>query len=502
MRRTTLIVIMMVVLISAQAESTTWHIRADGTGDVPDIWTAILAASANDTLLLADGIYTGSGNGEVSYLGMPLVVRSESGDPHKCTIDCQGSDTNWRRGFVFYRGEGPASVLEGITIKNGYGYEGGGIWCWAASPTISNVIVLDNQAVLHGGGIYCGGGAAPDLANATFYGNAADRGGAVYCARSSSPAIDCSIISYSKRGCAVISEDIASMPEFASCNIYGNAGGDWEAPILGQFGVRGNISQDPMFCLDENPGRPYSLHSSSPCAHACQPGGGFIGAVGVGCWAGVEATVDIDPDVLNPRSRKGKLTCYIELPFGPDPEAIDVSTVMLNDSIPAEDHPTCVDDYDEDGLPDRMVKFSRDVVLATLEGFGIMEIGISGMADGTAFSGIDSIRVLDKHLKTTGSDEDGEDATHLRITVSSPNHIRDGLRIEFELSEPAQVSLAIYDARGRLVRRLIDEPKAADHHWTEWDGKDASAGKVAPGIYFVHLDDGRSVTTAKITLLR
>jgi hypothetical protein len=106
----------------------------------------------------------------------------------------------------------------------------------------------------------------------------------------------------------------------------------------------------------------------------------------------VLATIDVDPDTLNLKSRGQWITAYIELPEGYDVSDIDVSTVMLNTEIQAEIHPTEIGDYDTDGIPDLMVKFDRAEVMALLS-VGEATLTITGEVDGTPFEGSDTIRV-------------------------------------------------------------------------------------------------------------
>jgi hypothetical protein len=108
----------------------------------------------------------------------------------------------------------------------------------------------------------------------------------------------------------------------------------------------------------------------------------------------VPAIVDIDPDVLNPRSGGRWVTSYIELPEGYDPEDIDVSTVMVNEAVSAELSPTSVGDYDSDGVMDRTVKFSRPAVIGILPNGEYVEVRIMGQVGDNAFAGKDTIRVL------------------------------------------------------------------------------------------------------------
>ena len=111
----------------------------------------------------------------------------------------------------------------------------------------------------------------------------------------------------------------------------------------------------------------------------------------------VSATIDMDPDTLNLKSKGKLITAYVELPEGYDVADIDVSTILLEDTISAEAHPTEIRDYDDDGFADLMVKFDRSAVQGILEVGDEVEITVTGeLTDGTVFEGSDTIRVIDK----------------------------------------------------------------------------------------------------------
>jgi parallel beta-helix repeat protein len=112
----------------------------------------------------------------------------------------------------------------------------------------------------------------------------------------------------------------------------------------------------------------------------------------------LKATMDIQPDTLSLKSKSQWIILYIELPEGYDVADINVSTVMLNGTIPAEPSPTAIDDYDNDNVPDLMVKFNRTAVseLILSEGikYGNVTLTITGkLDDGTVFDGSDIVRV-------------------------------------------------------------------------------------------------------------
>ena len=88
------------------------------------------------------------------------------------------------------------------------------------------------------------------------------------------------------------------------------------------------------------------------------------------------------------------------------------------------------------------------------------------------------------------------------LTQNYPNPFNPLTRIEFGLSAPAHVSLRVYNAVGRLVRVLVDEPRPAARYEEVWDGRDAAGRQVASGMYFYRLDAGIFTDTRKMILLR
>jgi len=115
----------------------------------------------------------------------------------------------------------------------------------------------------------------------------------------------------------------------------------------------------------------------------------------------VSASLDVDPNALNLRSKGGWITAYIELPEGYDVNDIDVSTVRLNDAFSVDtDAPANIWDYDGDGVLDLMVKFNRTELISYL--YSVLEIRLKTVAltisgqlvDGTSFEGSDVIRAI------------------------------------------------------------------------------------------------------------
>jgi len=139
----------------------------DGPADYNNIQAAINVAVNGDTVIVAEGTYTGNGNRDIDFGGKTITVRGA--DPNDedivdgTVIDCEATLLSKHRGFCFNGGEDQNSVLAGVTVTNGCQEKGAGILCEnGSSPTILLCNITDNWATLdgswgtgQGGGIHC-----------------------------------------------------------------------------------------------------------------------------------------------------------------------------------------------------------------------------------------------------------------------------------------------------------------------------------------------------------
>jgi hypothetical protein len=119
----------------------------------------------------------------------------------------------------------------------------------------------------------------------------------------------------------------------------------------------------------------------------------------------IPATIDIDPDTLNLKSKGKWITARIELPEGYDVAEIDGATVMLEGAIAAhmgkegwakpEANESNIMDEDGDGELERMVKFDRAAVIDFLKlvPHSQVTLTVTGEVAGLTFEGTDTIRV-------------------------------------------------------------------------------------------------------------
>lgn len=255
------IILVFVVGMVSIAAGRTIYVDDDGPADFNTIQAAIDDSNDGDTVIVADGIYTGEGNRDIDFRkyshGLPpgptraITVRSANG-PGNCIIDCNGTENDPHGGFRFENGEDSNSVIMGFAIINGYArcesyappfavceYLGGAIYCWRSSPTISNCIISGNTAGTgYGGGISCFVG-NPTVSNCTFIGNSAKAGGGIDCWASSPTVTNCILWGNSDSGGTDESAQIDGTTVVVNyCCIQGLTGG---------LGGIGSIGDDPCF---------------------------------------------------------------------------------------------------------------------------------------------------------------------------------------------------------------------------------------------------------------
>ena len=127
-------------------------------GDYSTIQSGIDAAGDGDTILIADGTYSGPGNIDIEWDATTkhLLIMSENGRDH-CIIDCMQEG----RGFLLNNGQDHRDVIDGLTITRGMVLgPGGAILIAQASPTIRNCMLAGNSAEGYHDNSYSGGGGA------------------------------------------------------------------------------------------------------------------------------------------------------------------------------------------------------------------------------------------------------------------------------------------------------------------------------------------------------
>lgn len=322
-----LFVIVSVACLCSPAAAETYVVNPEGTGDYETIQAAIWSADNGDVIELTDGTFTGEFNRDLTYEGKSITVRSQSGNPEACIIDCEGSVTELRRGFSFVNEEGPGAILEGITITGGYvewtcggamrirsnssptinncriidnhGECIGGVFLQYGSPTLTDCVFEGNSTASSngdGGGFFAGQSCAPVLTRCTFRGNSTDRGGGVFARFDADVTlIDCLFVDNTagSGGGLYCMNDAIVVVE--NCTFAGN-----EAPTGGNIlcNDQASLTVTNSILANSVGGDAIECEGTSLATLSCCDVWGNTGGDWVGCIAGqdgVDGNISVDP---------------------------------------------------------------------------------------------------------------------------------------------------------------------------------------------------------------
>ncbi|MBN1825518.1 MAG: S8 family serine peptidase [Candidatus Eisenbacteria bacterium] len=407
------------------------------------IQAAIDAALPGDTVLVADGDYTGAGNKDLDFGGKDITLVSENGAIHT-VIDCEGSG----RGFHFHGGESPDALVYGFTVTGGSDSLGGAVLVEGASPTIWNCRLDGNEAVGggagRGGAIYVMGG-APSFISASIRGNESDGGG----------------------GAAFIGANTSA--EFDNCVITGNRADDLGGAIRIENGsatflrvtFSGNAAGNAGGAVSLNPASD-ALFERTILWDDCAP-------------FGAEASLDtgasadfVCVDLAMAGVEGGGSASYDMNTFDADPWFCGAAS--------CQSAPTTSGVYLLDGL---------SPCLETASPCGER---IGGLGHGC-------------DVITDVADREGAPAV-FRLHANAPNPFNPATEIRFDLPAPGAVDLAVYDVSGRRVSTLASGRRPAGSFSVVWNGEDGSGRPVSSGVYFVRMRSGDFTAVRKMTLLR
>lgn len=285
-------------------------VSPDGSGDFFRLSDAIAVSGNGFVIELADGTHAGPGSCDIALDGKNLAIRSRSGDPERCIVDCAGAN-----GFLTATNCADGVVISGLTIRelaansttsvsavkavnsrvevsncrfrtlrftspSGYA-AGAAILAFASEATIRDCLFHD---VVSEGTISSAGGAIAarehsdvSIVGCTFVGIRAANGSVVDVQTGSLSLERCIIFGNATRAVGPAATTLG----VACCDIYANANGDWTGPLASLLGEAGNIAVNPEFC-DFN-AADFRLQEGSPCRAAASGCAGDMGALGVGC---------------------------------------------------------------------------------------------------------------------------------------------------------------------------------------------------------------------------
>jgi len=88
------------------------------------------------------------------------------------------------------------------------------------------------------------------------------------------------------------------------------------------------------------------------------------------------------------------------------------------------------------------------------------------------------------------------------LGIMYPNPGLGVMSIRYQVACVSDVSLCVYDAAGRLVRRVVDRACEPGYYTQVWDSRDDLGRRVPAGVYFVRFETDDYQKTEKAILLK
>jgi hypothetical protein len=220
------------------------------------------------------------------------------------------------------------------------------------------------------------------------------------------------------------------------------------------------------------------------------------------CQSGLEVAIDVKPGSdTNPinckHSMRGVVPVAVLTTEDFDATALDHTTVRFGPDDAAEAHSNRrgpirhESDVDGDGDLDLMFHFR---LADTGIQCGDTEASLTGETyDGRAVMGVDFI--------TTAGRQERKPISAREITLA-PNPFNPCTMVSFNMEEPGNAKISIFDIRGRRVALLANSHFEPGPQSIEWMGCDSQGRAVPSGSYFFRIEIGGEVQVQKAVLLK
>lgn len=509
-------------------ERRTFTIRPDGTGDVPTISDALRIAAAGSVIQLEDGIYRGPGNRDLEFHHTPLTLRSISGNPEACVIDCEGSPEESHRGIWIRWLEDTESLVSGIKFINGYAghemhphVEGGAIKVdTGASLRITNCI-FENCVAVNSGGAVDAGGVRVEIEDCVFRGNrSTGYGGGAFAGGGDIVIRNCLFENNSAKVEAGAVWATNGTLEMENCRLVRNRAAFGGGMV--SYGIEGTIRNSTWLenQVTQSGGALYCRQGNLVVEQSTFVSNSGIRGGAIAARASGSTRISLRRSIVAFNKGESEIYCgtgRIELDecdvWSQDG---DVFVGCLTEGWEGRGNfsvdPLFCDRFGGD------LRLQDGSPCADIEGrpLGAWPVGCEGDPGGLlAGAGLVSGDRAPASDRTSSAARDGERLPEGESTSSmersafvmsaSPNPFRDGTSIELSLAEGSgsgAVRVDLFDLNGRLVRRLEGVAEGSGSFRIVWDGRDDEGREAPVGAYFARASFGQNTETLRLVRMR
>ncbi|MFH1845159.1 MAG: C1 family peptidase [bacterium] len=439
-----------------------------------------------------------------SYLGAALYISGGSVSSDGDTFTGNGGCGYGGAAAVF---DGVFSAVDLHLSANRAFLDGGGLYVDNGNLTLENSLINGNSAAGHGGGIYAQGGAVTIRNLCVVANSSSGIGGGLFLLDPAGTVLENCVIAENVApttgaGLFVTSSSaftvrnnivVSNVGDGFSCvggtmtadynDVWNNSGNDYGSGAPGAH----DISVDPLFMDAANGDYGLALHT--PCLDAG------------------------DPECLDPDGSKSDLG-LLGGPVGRTVAPAAVADAEIEDLTEGDFRLT----WTANGEPDvAQYVIYRDSFSVFLPAPGKVVATLAHPAaswedtppypcyylivavDADGYVGGYSDRLYSADLSPV---TDNSLPQRYGIAAVAPNPFNPLTTIWYDAPRDGQLTVRVYDVRGRLVRDLVDDVVGAGQHNIVWDGRDNNGSATAAGVYFVRLNAQGQTDSHKVMLAK
>ncbi len=433
------ILLLSALAATAPAVASVFHVPAE----YPSIQSALAAAAAGDTVLVACGTYYEHGLSPRES----CLIRGEGGSADCVVIDAQEQGSCIIAQARYVR-------LEHLTLRNGYSnYRGGGLDAGIV-PSLVDVVVENCFAAQDGGGVSASGIAFQDL---VLRNNRADRGGGLF------------LLEYGGASSGLLA--------------VGNEAESGAAIYIQDCMWPSNAKLDGLTLVGNRSTAGEGILTMSAMT------GEWVN------WLAVSRSIFADNEGFALACPGGWFNMYdVSDPAGSEMDAFVSSSCFWNNSL-----------GDFGGEIADLTGFYGNLFVDPR--FCTPELGNYALReDSPCLPEGNLCRVtmgaIGEPCVLTGVEAEAGAPAAFRVG-SFPNPFNPSTQIRFVLPRAARVSLRVFDIAGRRVATLLDGARRdAGEQALVWDGRDDAGQALPSGVYLYRLEAGELRATRKLTLLK
>ena len=110
--------------------------------------------------------------------------------------------------------------------------------------------------------------------------------------------------------------------------------------------------------------------------------------------------------------------------------------------------------------------------------------------------------ILDEILLNTDYNNSKSLSRNFKLQLPYPNPFNNSINIQFEILNPGNVNINIYDVNGKWITTLVNKNISSGMHLVKWNGLDSRGMEVASGLYLLTMKFGENVKTKTLNLVK